>query len=103
MKIKVNDQVVVITGKDKGKKGKVMRTFSEKKQIIVERINMRIKHVKKTSTRPGEIIQFEAPIDVYNVMAICPKTDKKTRVGYKKSESGKKIRFAKVSGEPLDK
>ncbi len=103
MKLKVNDEVVVIAGKDKGKKGKVMKIMSKHNKIVVEKINMRTKHIKKTTERAGEKIQFEAPLDASNVMLVCPQTQKPTRIGYKKLENGKKIRISKKSGEAIDK
>ncbi|PKL36312.1 50S ribosomal protein L24 [Candidatus Peregrinibacteria bacterium HGW-Peregrinibacteria-1] len=103
MKLKVNDQVVVIAGKDKGKKGKITKVFREAEKVVVEKVNMRVKHIKKSTNGPGERITFEAPIHASNVMVLDPKTNEKTRIGYKKLEDGKKIRIAKKSGESLDK
>lgn len=103
MKIKLNDNVLVITGKDRGKSGKVIKTISKDDKIVVEKINMRTKHVRKTQTRPGSKITFEAPMNVSNVMALCPNCKKATRVGYVKLESGKKQRVCKKCNESLDK
>ncbi len=103
MKIKVNDNVLVITGKDRNKTGKVIRTNSKDEKVVVEKLNMRTKHIKKTQTRPGSKITFEAPMNVSNVMAICPNCKKATRVGYKKLETGKKQRICKKCNESLDK
>ena len=103
MKVKLNDQVEVITGKDKGKKGKVTRIYRNKNQIVVEKVNIRTKHIKKTNEKKGERIQFEAPLNASNVMIICPNCSKKTRVEYKKIESGKKQRICKKCKENLDK
>jgi large subunit ribosomal protein L24 len=102
MKIKLNDQVQVITGKDKGKKGKVIKVLCKQNKVVVEKINIRTKHIKKTAERAGEKIQFEAPVDASNVMVVCPDSGKRTRVGYKKDATGKKERYAKISGAPLD-
>lgn len=102
MKIKVNDEVIVIAGKDKGKKGKVTRTIAKNNKVVVEKVNIRTKHIKKTAQEAGQKIQYEAPIDASNVMILDPKTKKPTRVGYRLLEKGKKERYAKVSGEPLD-
>lgn len=101
MKIKLNDQVVVISGKDKGKKGKIMKVMSNKEKVVVEKVNIRTKHIKKRSDKPGEKIQFEAPVHVSNVMVVCPRCSKKTRVGYKKPEKGKKQRICKKCNEAL--
>lgn len=102
MKIKVNDKVLVISGKDKGKVSKVIRVIAKHNKIVVEKVNMRTKHIKKTSTRAGEKITFEAPLDVSNVMVMDPKENKPTRVGYKVLENGKKERISKLSGVSLD-
>ena len=101
MKIKQDDQVLVIAGKDKGKKGKILRVLQKANRVVVEKVNMRTRHVKKSAGRPGEIIHYEAPLNASNVMLLDPKSGKPTRVGYKKPENGKKIRIAKVSGESL--
>lgn len=101
MKIKQDDQVRVIAGKDKDKKGKVLRVMKKTNRVVVEKINMRTRHIKKSATRPGEIIHYEAPLHASNVMVIDPKKNQPTRVGYKKLENGKKIRIAKKSGDTL--
>ena len=101
MKLKVGDTVVVIAGKDKGKTGKITKTDRINNKIVVEKVNMRTKHIKKSMNGPGQKIEFEAPLDASNVMAVCPKTNKRTRIGYRKLKTGKKERFAKVSNEPL--
>ncbi|OGJ78689.1 50S ribosomal protein L24 [Candidatus Peribacteria bacterium RIFOXYC1_FULL_54_13] len=99
MKIHTGDHVVVITGKDKGKTGAVLRVLSTTRRIIVAGINMRTKHVKATSQQPGRRLQYEASIAVSNVMVVDPKTRKRTRMGVRISEKGKKERIAKRSGE----
>ena len=101
MKIKLNDEVLVIAGKDRGKKGKILRVFEKTGRVVVEKINMRTRHIKKTASRPGEIIHYEGPLNASNVMVLDPKTGKPTRIGYK-IENGKKVRIAKVSGEVLE-
>lgn len=103
MKIKTNDNVMVISGKDRGKTGKVTRSVPKDKKVVVEKINMRTKHVKKTQTKPGSKITFEAALDVSNVMIICPHCKKRTRVSYKKLASNKKQRVCKKCGESLDR
>jgi large subunit ribosomal protein L24 len=102
MKIKVNDNVLVITGKDKGKTGKVTKVYKKTNKVVVEKLNIRIKHIKKTNQRAGEKISFEAPMDASNVMIIDPKEGKPTRVGYKKLEKNKKERISRLSGTSLD-
>lgn len=104
MHVKKGDTVFVITGKDKGKKGRVIAAYPKKNKVLVEGINMVKKHAKPTQANPqGGIINQEAPIHVSNVMLVDPKTGEPTRVGYKILENGKKIRIAKKSGEPIDK
>jgi len=102
MKIKVNDKVMVISGKDKGKVSKVLRVIAKHNQIVVEKVNMRTKHIKKTQTAAGQKITFEAPMDSSNVMVMDPKENKPTRIGYKVLANGKKERIAKLSGASLD-
>jgi large subunit ribosomal protein L24 len=102
MKLKVNDNVLVITGKDKGKKGKILKVDSKNNCITVEKLNLRTKHIKKRYNQPGEKISYEAPMAISNVMIICPKTDKPSRIGYKVLANGKKERIALVSGASLD-
>lgn len=102
MKIKADDNVLVIAGKDKGKTGKVMRVFKKVGKIVVEGVNYRVKHVKKTAQQAGQKIKFEAQMDASNAKVICPVTKKATRVGYT-IQGKKKLRVAKKSKEPLDK
>ncbi len=102
MKLKKDDKVLVITGKDRGKVGKITRVISKDNKIVVEGVNMRTKHVKKTQQRPGEKIRFEAPMSVSNVMILDPTTNKPTRIGYKVLESGKKERISRLTGTSLD-
>jgi large subunit ribosomal protein L24 len=103
MKVKINDKVKVITGKDKGKTGKITKLLSKQNKIVVEKVNMKTKHIKKTSTKPGEKIQFEAPMQASNAMVVCPHCDKPTRVGYKLSKDAKKQRICKKCNGLLDK
>lgn len=103
MKIKTNDNVLVINGKDRGKSGKVVRSMPKDNKIVVEKVNMRTKHIKKSQTKPGSKVTFEAPLDVSNVMVICPNCKKRTRVEYKILQSGKKQRICKKCKESLDK
>lgn len=102
--VKKNDQVIVISGKDKGKKGRVIAAYPKENRVLVEGVNLVKKHQKPNQANPqGGIITKEAPIHVSNVMPIDPKTGKPTRVGYRTIEDGKKVRVAKRSGEILDK
>lgn len=97
MKIRSGDTVVVITGKDKGKTGSVLRVLSQKDRVIVGGINMRTKHIKASPQRAGQIVRYEASIHVSNVMLVDPKTKKRTRVGFT-LEGERKKRVAKRSG-----
>jgi large subunit ribosomal protein L24 len=100
MKIQKDDQVIVIAGKDKGKKAKVLKALPREGKIIVEGVGIVTRHMKKQGSTPGQKVSFEKAIDVSNVMILDPKSGKPTRVGYK-IEAGKKIRFAKDSGTAL--
>ena len=103
MHVKTGDKVMVITGKDKGKTGVILASFPKKNRVLVEGVNIVKKHSKPSQMNPqGGIINQEAPIHVSNVMPIDPKTGEPTRVGVK-VENGKKVRYAKKSGEVLDK
>ena len=102
MKIKKGDQVIVNTGKDKGKKGEVLKTMPDKSRLIVKGVNVVKKHTKPTQTSAGGIVEKELSIHVSNVGLADPKENKPTRVGYKTLKDGKKVRFAKRSGETID-
>lgn len=101
MKIHTNDQVIVISGKDKGKKGKVTRAFPSENKVLVEGINLVTKHVKGNSQTPGYKTTFEKPVDVSNVMLLDPKSGEPTRIGYKIQDGNKVGRIAKKSGTSL--
>ncbi|HDI3530530.1 TPA: 50S ribosomal protein L24 [Listeria monocytogenes] len=103
MHVKKGDKVKVITGKDKGKSGKVLAAFPKKDRVLIEGINMVKKHTKPSNINPqGGILNVEAPIHVSNVMLVDPKTGEPTRVGYE-VKGDKKVRVAKKSGEVIDK
>lgn len=100
MKIHTNDEVIVISGKSKGTKAKVVRAMPKDNQVIVEGVNVVTRHMKKQGATPGQKVELTKPIDVSNVMLIDPKSGEPTRVGYR-IENGKKVRFAKKSGATL--
>ena len=102
MNFKVGDEVVVITGSDKGKKGKVIKTLKAENRVVVEGVNVVKKHQKPTGQETGGIIEKEAPIHASNVMILDPKTKKPTRIGHTTDKKGKKIRITKASKEVID-
>ncbi len=101
MRIKKGDMVVVLTGKDKGKKGKVIKAMPKENKVLVEGCNMQVKHQKQTQKEAAEIKHQEGPIDASNVMLIDSTTKEPTRVGYK-MDGDKKVRIAKKSGAVID-
>jgi large subunit ribosomal protein L24 len=102
LKIKKGDKVVVITGRDKGKTGEVKKVLPAENRVVVDGVNMVKRHTAPSAGNAGGIVEKEASIHVSNVAYIDPKTDKPTRVGYKTLEDGRKVRFAKRSGEIID-
>ena len=103
MKIRKNDTVLVIVGKDKGKKGKVRKALPKENKVVVEGLNMIKRHSKtKGQAKQAGIIELEAPLDVSKVMLICNKCEKPARVGLRFLEDGKKARFCRVCSEILD-
>lgn len=104
MHVKTDDTVVVIAGKDKGKKGKVLRVIPKENRVIVEGINMQTKHKKPQGpTSPGGIIKMEGPINSSKVMYFCDKDKIGVRVGHDILKDGSKVRVCKKCGEVLDK
>ena len=102
MNLKVGDKVVVISGKDKGSEGKIIKTLKKENKVIVEGINMVTKHVKPNGQNEnGGIVKQEAPIHASNVMIIDPKTKKRTRIAHKVDEKGNKVRISVKSKEIL--
>lgn len=100
MKIHTNDEVIVIAGKNKGTKAKVLKAIPKENRVVVEGVNIVTRHFKSQAGQPGQKVSFEKSIDVSNVMLVDPKTGEPTRVGYR-IENGKKVRFAKKSGTTL--
>lgn len=104
LKIKKDDFVGVITGKDRGKRGKVLKVFPSEQRVIVEKINMVKRHTKaRKMGDPHGIIEKEAKIHVSNVMLICTRCDKPVRVGIQKLPEGDKVRACKGCAEPIDR
>jgi large subunit ribosomal protein L24 len=102
LKIKKGDKVVVITGRDRGKVGEVKKVLPDENRVIVDGVNMIKRHTRPSAGDPGGIVEKEASIHVSNVAYVDPKTDKPTRIGYKTLEDGRKVRYAKRSGEVID-
>ncbi|MDD4635222.1 MAG: 50S ribosomal protein L24 [Dehalococcoidales bacterium] len=103
MKIKKNDTVLVTASKDKGKKGKVRQVITRDGQLMVDGINMVKKHARPTKqARQAGIIERESPMDISNVMYLCDKCHKPVRLGYRKLDDGKKVRYCKSCKEVVD-
>jgi large subunit ribosomal protein L24 len=101
-KIKRGDRVTVLTGRDRGKTGEVLRILRDEDRVVVQGVNVVKRHQRPTAASPGGIVEKEAPIHVSNVAHIDPKTSRPTRVGYKIVEGKRKVRIAKRSGEIID-
>lgn len=102
-KIKKNDKVIVLAGKERGKIGTVLKVSSEKERVIVEKINMVKRHSRATQhVAQGGIIEKEASIPISNVMIVCNKCAEPTRIGYRSHEDGSKARACKKCGESMD-
>ncbi len=102
MKIRPGDTVLIISGKEKGKSGRVAKVLAEQGRVVVEGLNMRVRHIRKTAQQAGQRLTFEGPLSISNVMLLDPKTKKPTRVGYVIDEkTGRKSRIAKKSKEVI--
>ena len=102
LKIKKGDHVVVLTGKDKGKKGEVLKVIPSENRVVVQGVAQMRRHQRQTANQEGGIITKEAPIHISNLAIEDPKDGEPTRVGYKFLKDGRKVRFAKRSGEVID-
>ena len=103
LKIKRGDNVVVISGRDKGKQGKVLRVFPTEERAVVQGVHIARRHSKPSMGDPGGIVEKELTIHISNLAHIDPQTNKPTRVGYKFLDGGRKVRVARRSGEVIDK
>ncbi len=101
-KIKRGDRVVVLAGRDKGKKGEVMRVLRQDRRAVVGGVNMIKRHTRPSTGDPGGIIQREAPLHISNLALEDPKDGQPTRVGFRFLDDGRKVRYAKRSGEVID-
>jgi large subunit ribosomal protein L24 len=102
LKIKKGDRVIVTAGRDKGKTGEVLRIINKNNRVLVQGVNMIKRHQRPTQTAQGGIVEMEAAIHISNLAHIDPKDQMPTRVGFKVLEGGRKVRFAKRSGEVID-
>ncbi len=101
-KIRKGDRVIVQTGRDKGKTGEILRVLTKRERVVVQGVNMVKRHTRPSQTSAGGIVEKEASIHISNVAHIDPKTSLPTRVGYRFLEDGRKVRYAKRSGEVID-
>ena len=100
--IKKGDKVIVITGRDKGKKGEVIKIFPKEDRALVAGVNVVKRHQRQTQTQQGGIVNKEATIHLSNLAHVDPKSGNATRIGFKTLNDGRKVRFAKKSGEVID-
>ncbi len=101
LKIKKGDQVVILTGRDRGAKGEVLKVHTEDRRVLVQGVNLVTKHQKPSQVSPGGVSKREQSIHISNVALADPKTGEPTRVGYSVLKDGKKVRVAKKSGETI--
>jgi large subunit ribosomal protein L24 len=102
VKIKKGDRVIVTTGRDKGKKGEVLKVFPKDDRALVSGVNVVKRHQRQTQTQQGGIVNKESAIHLSNLAHVDPKSGKATRIGFKTLNDGRKVRFAKKSGEVID-
>jgi large subunit ribosomal protein L24 len=102
LKIKRGDTVVVTSGKEKGKRGEVEHVLPRENRVVVQGVNVRTRHARPSQQNQQGLFHFEAPIDASNVMLIDPTNGEPTRVGYRFTDSGEKIRIGKKSGKDID-
>lgn len=101
-KFKKGDKVVVLTGRDKGKTGDIVKSLPQADRVIVQGVNMMRRHTRASATEAGGIVDKEASIHVSNIAIVDPKENVATRVGFRTLDDGTKVRFAKRSGEVID-
>ena len=100
--IRKGDNVIVITGSDRGKKGSVLKVFPKENRALVQGVNVVKRHQRQTQTQQAGIVTKESPIQLSNIAHVDPKTGKATRIGLKTLGDGRRVRFAKKSGEVID-
>ena len=102
-RLKKDDTVMVIAGRERGKTGKVLRVLAEKDRVVVERVNLVKRHSKPRGVQqPGGIVEKEASLHLSNVLPICPRCNKPTRVGHRRLDSGQGLRVCRRCGETMD-
>ena len=101
-RIKKGDEVIVISGRDKGKKGSVLKVFKEKNRVLVQGVHLVKRHQRQTQTAQGGIVEKEVSIHVSNVSLLDPEGGEASRIGFRSLEDGRKVRYAKRSGEVID-
>ncbi|HIF60821.1 MAG TPA: 50S ribosomal protein L24 [Rhodospirillales bacterium] len=101
-KVKKGDRVAILSGKDKGKTGEILKMIPDVRRAIVQGVNMVKRHTAPSQAGAGGVVEKEASIHVSNISLIDPKDDRATRVGFKSLEDGRKVRYAKKSGEIID-
>jgi large subunit ribosomal protein L24 len=102
-RVRKDDTVMIIAGRERGKTGKVLRTLPDKNRVVVERINLVKRHTKPRGTQTGGILEKEAPLHVSNVQPVCPRCDKPARIGTKRLQDGHAVRICRRCGEQMDK
>ena len=102
VKLKKGDKVIVLTGKDRGKKGDIVKSLPQEDRVIVQGINMMRRHTRPSATAAGGIVEKEASIPISNLAIVDPKENIATRVGFRTLDDGTKVRYAKRSGEVID-
>jgi large subunit ribosomal protein L24 len=100
--IRKGDNVVIVSGSDKGKKGSVLKVFPKESRALVQGVNMVKRHQRQTQTQQAGIVSKEAPVHLSNIAHVDPKSGKATRIGFKTLGDGRRVRFAKKSGEVID-
>jgi large subunit ribosomal protein L24 len=101
-RIRKGDDVIVVTGRDKGKKGNVLKVLPADNRVLVQGVNMIKRHTRPSARQTGGIVEKEAPIHLSNVALVDPQSGKPTRIGFRTLEDGRKVRFARRSGEVID-
>jgi large subunit ribosomal protein L24 len=99
LKFRKKDNIIVKSGKDKGKQGEIIKVFGEKNRALISKINIIKRHTRPTQTEPGGVMEKESPINLSNVQLVCPKCSQATKIKFDKLENGEKVRICKKCGE----